>query len=119
MTVWCKEAPLAVALALGPSVALAEEVWPTYRLTYSQPSIYKAVPSVGVPAQTDAPLHGRAFSAGQGVFEVRGDFDPDRPGEEWSTVPAFRIVVDGYGNRTRVKVGPKDYTAVRWRQTGQ
>lgn len=82
----------------------------------TEPHVFKAVPSVGVPAQQDAPIMGRAFAAGKGVFEVRGEFDPDSPGEEWSTLPAMRVVIDADGSRRRVKAGPEHYTAVRWRE---
>lgn len=51
----------------------------------------------------------------QGVIEVQGEFDPDRPGEEWSTLPATKIVVDSRGQRVRKAATVADFTAVRWR----
>lgn len=46
--------------------------------------------------------------------EVQGDFDPDRPGEEWSTLPAMRVVIKDDGSRELVEATPEDFTAVRW-----
>lgn len=48
------------------------------------------------------------------TFEVRGEFDPDRPGEEWSTLPAQRITVQADGSRLIEPAKPEDFTAVRW-----
>ncbi len=59
-------------------------------------------------------IAGRAASDVGGLFEVRGEFDPDRPGEEWSTLPAQRIVVGEDGVRTVETARPEHYTAVRW-----
>jgi len=48
------------------------------------------------------------------TFEVRGELDPDRPGEEWSTLPAQRIVVNADGTRSLEEAKPEHFTAVRW-----
>lgn len=47
-------------------------------------------------------------------FEVRGEFDPDRPGEEWSTLPAQRITIQADGTRLIETAKPEHFTAVRW-----
>jgi len=47
-------------------------------------------------------------------FEVRGEFDPDRPGEEWSTLPAQRITIQADGSRLVEMAKPEHFTAVRW-----
>ncbi len=52
-----------------------------------------------------------------GIFEVRGAFDPDTPGEDWSTLPATKIVVKANGERVYQPATPEDFTAVRWRLT--
>ena len=49
------------------------------------------------------------------VFELQGDFDPDRPGEEWSPLPVTRIVVDPDGTRRSEPARREHFTAVRWR----
>ncbi len=48
------------------------------------------------------------------TFEVRGEFDPDRAGEEWSTLPAQRIVIQADGSRLIETAKPEHFTAVRW-----
>lgn len=57
---------------------------------------------------------GRTSSDVSATFEVRGEFDPDREGEEWSTLPAQRIVVDADGTRSVEEAKPEHFTAVRW-----
>jgi len=47
-------------------------------------------------------------------FEVRGEFDPDRPGEEWSALPAQRITIQADGSRLIETAKPEHFTAVRW-----
>ena len=47
-------------------------------------------------------------------FEVRGEFDPDRPGEEWSALPAQRITIQADGTRVVEPAKPEHFTAVRW-----
>jgi len=49
------------------------------------------------------------------VFEVRGDLDPDLEGEEWSTLPAERIVIQPDGTRVTEPALPEHFTAVRWK----
>lgn len=49
------------------------------------------------------------------IFEVRGEFDPDNAGEEWSTLPATRVVVSADGSRKIEEAKPEHFTAVRWR----
>lgn len=56
----------------------------------------------------------RASSDVSATFEVRGEFDPDRPGEEWSTLPAQRIVIQPDGSRLTETAKPEHFTAVRW-----
>lgn len=53
-----------------------------------------------------------------GMFEVQGEFDPDRPGEEWAALPAMRVVIDEDGTRRVEEAKPEDFTAVRWRLDG-
>ncbi len=48
------------------------------------------------------------------MLEVRGELDPDRPGEEWSTLPAQRIVVLDDGSRMIEEARPEHFTAIRW-----
>lgn len=48
------------------------------------------------------------------TFEVRGEFDPDQAGEEWSTLPAQRITVQADGSRLIETAKPEHFTAVRW-----
>jgi len=48
------------------------------------------------------------------TFEVRGEFDPDRPGEEWSALPAQRITIQADGSRLIETAKPEHFTAVRW-----
>lgn len=57
----------------------------------------------------------RSSSDVSAVHEVRGEFDPDQPGEEWSTLPAQRIVVEKDGTRKVETAKPEHFTAVRWR----
>ena len=57
---------------------------------------------------------GRSSSDVVATFEVRGEFDPDRDGEEWSTLPAQRVVVEADGTRTIEEATPESFTAVRW-----
>ena len=52
------------------------------------------------------------------VFELRGDFDPDSPGEEWSPLPVTRIVVEPDGSRRAEPARREHFTAVRWRLDG-
>jgi len=47
-------------------------------------------------------------------FEVRGEFDPDRAGEEWSSLPAERITIQADGSRLVEIAKPEHFTAVRW-----
>lgn len=48
------------------------------------------------------------------TIELRGEFDPDRPGEEWAAPPVMRTVIDEDGRR-RSEPAPKDaFTAIRW-----
>ena len=56
----------------------------------------------------------RTSSDVSATFEVRGEFDPDRDGEEWSTLPAQRIVVQADGTRIIEVAKPEHFTAVRW-----
>lgn len=50
------------------------------------------------------------------VIEVRGEFDPDTTGEEWSALPAMKIVIDAAtGLRMVEEATEADFTAVRWR----
>ena len=49
------------------------------------------------------------------TFEVRGEFDPDRAGEEWSTLPATRITIQADGSRLAETAKPEHFTAVRWK----
>lgn len=51
------------------------------------------------------------------IMEVRGELDPDRPGEEWSSLPATKIVVRADGAREQRPAVEADFTAVRWRLT--
>jgi len=48
------------------------------------------------------------------VLEVRGELDPDLPGEEWSTLPAQRIVILADGSRMIEEAQPEHFTAIRW-----
>lgn len=48
------------------------------------------------------------------TLEVRGEFDPDSAGEEWSMLPAQRIVVNADGSRTIETAQPEHFTAIRW-----
>ncbi len=54
-------------------------------------------------------------SSSEALLEVRGDLDPDQPGEEWSTLPAQRIVILADGSRLIEQAQPEDFTAVRWK----
>lgn len=56
----------------------------------------------------------RAASDVPGTFEVRGEFDPDAPGEEWSTLPVRRVVIAADGARVTETARPEHFTAVRW-----
>ena len=57
-------------------------------------------------------------SDAEALVEVRGDFDPDTPGEEWTTLPAMKLVKKPDGTRTWAPAAPEDLTAVRWRLGG-
>jgi len=61
---------------------------------------------------------GRSASDVSSTFEVRGEFDPDRPGEEWSALPAQRIVVQADGSRFTETAKAEHFTAVRWKLSG-
>ena len=67
------------------------------------------------------PTGAEFVSAGQdtsAVMEVRGDFDPEIAGEEWSTLPAKQIVIAPDGEREEVPADPGMFTAVRWQIKG-
>jgi len=50
------------------------------------------------------------------MLEVRGEFDPDTAGEEWSTLPATKIVIDAASGLRMIEDATEaDFTAVRWR----
>lgn len=66
-----------------------------------------------VPAGSELVV-GRASSDVSATFEVRGEFDPDRAGEEWSTLPAQRITIQADGSRLIETALPEHFTAVRW-----
>jgi len=51
------------------------------------------------------------------ILEVRGELNPDRPGEEWSGLPATKIVIAADGAREIRPATGADFTAVRWRLT--
>jgi len=57
---------------------------------------------------------GRSNSDVLATFEVRGDFNPDLPGEEWSTLPAQRITIQEDGSRRVETARPEHFSAVRW-----
>jgi hypothetical protein len=57
-------------------------------------------------------------SSANALLEVRGEFDPDRDGEEWSTLPAQRIIILDDGTRLIEEAAPEDFTAVRWSLEG-
>jgi len=59
----------------------------------------------------------RSASDVAATFEVRGEFNPDLPGEEWSTLPAERIVELADGTRLIEIAQPEHFTAVRWTLT--
>ena len=56
----------------------------------------------------------RSVSDVAATFEVRGEFNPDSAGEEWSTLPAQRIVVQADGSRMIETARAEHFTAVRW-----
>ena len=58
---------------------------------------------------------GRSGSDVSSIFEVRGEFDPDNAGEEWSTLPAQRTVVQADGTRITETAKAEHFTAVRWK----
>lgn len=90
---------------------------PRYAPAASNEAVYGAVPSLGLPAMADAPRRS-AFDKGSGYMEVRGDFDPDRPGEEWMPMPAMRTIVLPDGSRRTERARPEHITGMRWRRTG-
>ena len=57
---------------------------------------------------------GTQTSSSNAVFEIRADLDPDNPGEEWSTLPAMREVIQSDGTRVIEEATPEHFTAVRW-----
>ncbi len=57
---------------------------------------------------------GRSKSDVVATFEVRGEFNPDNAGEEWSALPAQRVVIQADGSRLVEPAGPEHFTAVRW-----
>ena len=67
-----------------------------------------------VPAQAVVNLTSTQSSS-DALLEVRGELDPDSPGEEWSTLPAQRIVILSDGSRLIEPAQPEDFTAVRWK----
>lgn len=69
-----------------------------------------------IPSEMELVAVGRSTDV-PAVVEVQGEFDPDTPGEEWSTLPATKIVVSDDGTRTTRPAGRADFTAVRWRLT--
>jgi hypothetical protein len=52
------------------------------------------------------------------TVEVRGEFDADEPGEEWSTLPATRTIIRADGSRTTEILGEESFTAIRWKLDG-
>lgn len=69
---------------------------------------------VGPIPQQSVLVPGSLTSSKEAKVEVRGEFDPDRPGEEWSTLPAKRIVIRADGSQALETAGPESFTAVRW-----
>jgi len=57
---------------------------------------------------------GDSTSTAEAVFEIRAELDPDQPGEEWSSLPAMRVVILDDGTRTLEEAKPEHFTAVRW-----
>jgi len=104
--------------------APAEKVAPgqtiEYRLlhTNSFDNAIGGVAVVGPVPEGSELVVGQSSSDVSATFEVRGEFDPDQPGEEWSTLPAQRIVIEADGTRTVEAAKPEHFTAVRW-QLGQ
>ncbi len=58
---------------------------------------------------------GTTVSSVGAILEVRGELDPDQPGEEWSTLPAQRIVILEDGTRLIEEAKPEHFSAVRWK----
>ncbi|SEQ23828.1 hypothetical protein [Thalassovita taeanensis] len=48
------------------------------------------------------------------VFEIQAEMEPENPGLEWSSLPAFRTVVDADGTERREPVPADAIAAVRW-----
>ncbi len=67
-----------------------------------------------VPAQAVVSIDS-TNSSSDALLEVRGELNPDSPGEEWSTLPAQRIVILADGSRLIEDAQPEDFTAVRWK----
>ncbi|MHC0054845.1 hypothetical protein [Actibacterium sp. D379-3] len=57
---------------------------------------------------------GSQSSTHPAVFEVQAEMEPELPGLEWSTLPAFRTVVDADGTTRKEPVPAEAIAAVRW-----
>lgn len=91
-----------------------------YRLTHTNTfdNAISGVAVIGPVPEGSELIVGTTKSDAPSRFEVRGDFDPDNPGEEWSALPAMRIVVNDDGTRTVEQASPEHFTAVRWQVQG-
>ncbi len=47
-------------------------------------------------------------------FEIQAEMEPENPGLEWSSLPAFRTIVDADGSERREPVPADAIAAVRW-----
>jgi len=47
-------------------------------------------------------------------FEIQAEMEPENPGLEWATLPAFRKVIDENGNESMEPVPADAIAAVRW-----
>jgi len=87
-----------------------------YRIKHTN-TFNEAVSGVAVvgPIPSEAILAlGDSTSTAEAVFEIRAELDPDQPGEEWSSLPAMRVVILDDGTRTLEEAKPEHFTAVRW-----
>lgn len=88
-----------------------------YRLTHTNKfnQAIGGVAIVGPVPDESVFAPGTQTSSSNAVFEIRADLDPDNPGEEWSTLPAMREVIQSDGTRVIEEAKPEHFTAVRWK----
>jgi len=104
-----------MCLALLPTTAFADLVsdMTAYVVTTDQDGVESYFQATSVkPGQL---IEYRMVHTNGFPEAIGGVLDPDLEGEEWSTLPAERIVIQPDGTRVTEPALPEHFTAVRWK----